>query len=308
MGQLTIGKCTVELSNEDKIFFPDAGITKGEIIEYYQKIAGTMLPHLQDRPLTLHRFPDGIDGEGFYQHKAGEYFPEWIERIGIEKKEGGTIEQVLCNNTATLVYLANQGCLTPHVWLSRVPKLDYPDRLNFDLDPPGEDFEAVRFAAKTLHDFLSGELDLPVFVMTTGSRGLHVVVPIDGKCDFDRVRDFAQTVAKVLAGRHPERLTAEVRKEKRGGRLYLDTARNAYGQTGVAPYALRSHPEAPVATPLQWEELSQTDVNARRYTFRNIFRRLGKIEDPWKNIARHRHSLKKPQQRLQEIAVEEQSR
>ncbi|MBN1543119.1 non-homologous end-joining DNA ligase [candidate division KSB1 bacterium] len=306
MSLLRFGKITVELSNEDKLLFPDAGITKGEAIEYYQKIADRMLLHLKDRPITLQRFPDGITGKGFYQHQAGDYFPEWIQRIEIEKKEGGTVEHVLCNNTATLVYLCNQGCVTPHVWLSRRDKLDYPDRLIFDLDPPPDkDFEPVRFAAKALHEFLSGRLELPSFVMTTGSRGVHVVVPLDSKSNFDEVRSFAQLVARSVENQYPNRLTTQVRKDKRGNRLFLDTARNAYGQTAVAAYSLRPKPYAPIATPLDWNELSDQKLHAQSFTIKNIFRRLGQKSDPWKKIGNKRYSLKKARQRLQEIKDEE---
>lgn len=293
-GALIFGKYKVDLSNTDKIIFPDEGITKGDLIEYYRKIANVMLPHVEDRPLTLHRFPDGINGEGFYQKEASDYFPEWIEKLPVKKKEDGETHYVICNNEATLVYLANQASITPHVWLSRKNRLEKPDRLIFDLDPPeGNDFSAVRRAAITLRKFLDNEVGLTSFVMTTGSRGLHLAVPIKASQDFDAVRSFAQKVAKIVAQRNPDSLTTEIRKEKRKGRIFLDTARNAYAQTAVAPYSVRPKPGAPVATPLDWDELSEDHLNAQSYRIRNIFRRLAQKPDPWKQINRHRVSLPK---------------
>jgi len=194
MAEIIVGKYKIELSNEEKVLFPEEGITKADVIDYYKNIADIMLPHIKERPVTMQRFPDGIDGKSFYQHEVSDYFPNWIEQIEIEKKEGGKVTQVLCNKKATLIYLANQACLTPHIWFSRSQKLNFPDRLIFDLDPPGEDFEPVLFAAKTLHDILKGELRLSAFAMTTGSQGMHVVTPLDEKEGFETTRNFAQSV------------------------------------------------------------------------------------------------------------------
>lgn len=299
-GEIVFGQHRVEVSNTDKVFFPDSAITKGDLIDYYEAIAETMLPYLRGRPMAMHRFPDGIQGEGFYQKDAPDYFPEWIRRVTV-KKEGGTVTHVVCENAATLVYLADQACIAPHVWLSRVDKLNNPDLLVFDLDPPDGEFAAVRFAARASRDLLE-ELGLAVFVQTTGSRGLHVVVPLDRSADFDAVRSFAQGVAELLARREPKRLTTEQHKEQRGKRVFLDTGRNSYAQTFVAPYAVRPRPGAPVATPLNWNELGQVD--AQRYNLRNILRRLGQKDDPWKGMARHARSLKQPARRLEGLLSE----
>jgi bifunctional non-homologous end joining protein LigD len=191
----------------------------------------------------------------------------------------------------------DQGLVTPHIWLSRADKLHRPDKLIFDLDPPGSDFEPVRAAAQALHDLLP-ELGLAPFVMTTGSRGAHVVAPLDRSADFDVVRSFAKDVSQVLAQRYPDRLTVETRKAKRQGRLFLDTLRNAYGQNSVAPYGVRAKPGAPVATPIDWDELSDPDLHSQSYTVKNIFRRLGQKEDPWKGYMRHARSLREPRHRL----------
>lgn len=290
----------ITLSSVDKVLFPEEGITKGELVDYYQRIAEYMLPYLRDRPVTMERYPDGLDGTGFYQKEVPDYFPGWIERVTIHVEETATDqEQVVCTNTATLVFLGNQACITPHIWLSRKDRLDYPDKLIFDLDPAQNDFASVRQAARDLHTLLN-EVNLISFVMTTGSRGLHVVVPLDRHADFDEVRDFAHKLADVLAKRHPERLTTAQRKQKREGRLFLDYLRNAYAQNSVTPYAVRALPGAPVATPLDWHELHDPDLHAQRYTVANIFRRLGQKEDPWREMMNHAQSLKEPRKNLAE--------
>jgi bifunctional non-homologous end joining protein LigD len=301
MSDIKIGKRSIELSNTDKVFFPDSGITKGELIEYYQRIADTMLPHLRERPLTMHRFPDGIDGEGFYQKELPDYFPGWAERAEMAK-EGGKTTYLLCNNAATLVYLANQACITPHIWLSRADKPEHPDTIIFDLDPPDDDFSPVKRAALELRDLLS-ELGLAPFVKTSGSKGLHVVVPVDRSLDYDRVRPFARDVAVLLAGRLPDLVTTEQRKVKRQKKVYADTFRNSYAQTAVAPYAVRALPGAPVATPLEWDELKQYDTGPQ-YTIENIFRRLSQRGDPWSDITRHARGLEKLQQNLAKMKEE----
>jgi bifunctional non-homologous end joining protein LigD len=243
-----------------------------------------MLPHLAGRPLSMHRFPDGVGGKSFFQKDAPDYFPGWIHTEEVPK-EGGTVNHVVCDDAATLVYLAGQAVLTPHVWLSRVDDLDHPDRMIFDLDPPGDDPERdaaqVRRAARRVRGALE-DLGLPTFLMTTGSKGFHVVVPLARRETFDQVRGFARTLARRLAEGDPERLTVEPRKAKRAGRVFLDYLRNGYAQTTVAPYAVRPRPGAPVATPVDWDELDGLDP--RRYTVANLFRRLAQKEDPWAGI------------------------
>jgi bifunctional non-homologous end joining protein LigD len=298
MAKLRFGSYTFEISNQEKLFFPKAGLTKGDLIDYYRKVADSILPHLKGRPLSLQRFPDGIQEEGFFQKEAPDYFPDWIERSSLEKKEGGRIVQTICENEATLAYLADQGCVTFHPWLSRNDRPNYPDRMVFDLDPTGEDFKQVIFAAKALRGLLSGELGLNAYVMTTGQRGLHVAVPLRREDSFDRVRSFARRAAEMLAERHSERLTTEVRRNKRKGRLFLDIARNAYAQTSVAPYSVRPRPGAPVAAPLEWNELDHPKAGPQMYRIENILRRLGQKEDPWKGIARRASSLETARSKL----------
>ncbi|MDX1622692.1 MAG: non-homologous end-joining DNA ligase [Gemmatimonadota bacterium] len=296
---LRFGRYTVEISNRDKVLFPDAGITKGDLVDYYREIADTMVPYLEERPVVMVRHPDGIEEDGFYQKETPDYFPDWIGRVTVEK-EGGTVTHVVCGNAATLVYLANQAVITPHVWLSRTDRLHHPDKLIFDLDPPEGDFGAVLHGARTIREFLI-DLGLDPWVMTTGGRGLHVIVPLDRSAGFDTVRDFAHGVADELADREPDRLTTEQRKEKRGGRLFLDYLRNSYAQTAVPPYAVRPRPGAPVACPLAWDELDDPDLSGDAYTVENVFQRLGQMEDPWKGMRRHARSLSDPIDRLEEV-------
>ncbi len=291
----------IELSNRDKTLFPRSGITKGDLIGYYERVADWMLPHLTDRPLTMHRFPDGIQKEGFYQKDAPDYFPGWILRKEVEKS-GGTVSHVIFNDSATLVYLANQGCVTPHIWLSRIDEPRRPDRMIFDLDPSGAEIEEVRLAARRIRETL-GELGLECYLMTTGSTGFHVIVPLRRELEFDDVRAFARDTASLLAHSEPRRLTVEQRKDKRRGRVFLDYFRNAYAQTAVAPYAVRAIEGAPVATPVGWDELDRKLVPGK-YHIGNLFRRLAQKHDPWESMATHAQSLSKPRKKLDRLLEE----
>lgn len=281
---MKIGHHSIDIKNQDKLFFPNRGITKGYLIEYYNKIADELLPFLKDRPLTLSRFPDGIEEEGFYQKEVPDYFPDWIEVMEVKKKEGGTISQVICNDKATLIYLVNQGTLSFHPWLSTTSDLNKPNKLVFDLDPPKGNFDLVIKGAKALRTLLEDQLDLNAFVMTTGSEGLHVVIPIRPQKDFDAVHSFAKRVVEYLADQHPEAFTTAMRKEKRNGKLFLDYMRNAYGQTSIPPYSVRALPKAPVATPLNWDELDNTELTSQSYHIKNIFKRLSHKDHVWSHF------------------------
>jgi bifunctional non-homologous end joining protein LigD len=286
-----VGTRTLELTHLDRIVYPGDGYTKGEVVAYYARIAPFMLPYLKDRPVSMQRFPDGIRGPGFFQKDVSEHFPDWIPRARL-KKEGGTVTHVLCNDAATLVYLANQNCLVPHVWLSRADRPDQPEWLIFDLDPSGTSgFDEVRHGARLARALLEEELGLLAFPMATGSRGLHVVVPLRRGPGFDAVRGFARLVAGLLVRRHPDLLTVEHRKTARGDRVYIDTARNGYAQTAVPPYALRALPGAPVAVPLTWRELDRPGLDAQSTSMATVFRRLARVPDPWKGIRRRSRSL-----------------
>jgi len=279
-----MGGKKIAITNAEKILFPKSKITKGDLISYYQKIARFMIPKIKDRPVSMLRYPNGIQQEGFFQKNVSEFFPSWIKVKAIERKGQEEIRMVLCNEGATLVYLANLACITPHVWLSRQDKIDYPDRMIFDLDPPGKGaFGLVQEGAKALRKVLEGELGLKAFVMTTGSKGLHLVVPLKRDADFDLVRGFAKKVADLLAKREPEKYTTEHRINKRKKRLFIDYLRNAYAQTGVAPYAVRALEGAPVAAPLAWSELTP-ELTAQTYHIKNMPERALKKKDPWAKL------------------------
>ncbi|HSM05026.1 MAG TPA: non-homologous end-joining DNA ligase [Longimicrobiales bacterium] len=294
------GPYTVSIGRADKVLYPDVGITKGDVVDYYDAVAGDMLRHVADRPLTLQRFPDGVGEEGFYQKRASEHFPDWVPRVEVPLAEGGTQTQVVARNAATLAYLAGQGTLAFHPWLSRIPALENPDTMIFDLDPPdGGDFGVVREAGLRLREVLEA-LGLAAVVMTTGSSGAHVRAPLRTGPDFDTVRGFARRIADHLAARFPDRLTTEARKKKRLGRLYLDVARNARGQTAVAPYSLRARPGAPVAAPLTWDEFRRIR-DARRHTLRTVPGRLRERGDPWSGVGRSARDLAGAVRRAEEV-------
>lgn len=279
------GRVNVEVTNPDRILFPRSKITKGDLITYYHRMAPHILPYIKNHPLTMHRYPQGIDQEGFYQKNAGEYFPAWVETVAIKKEDGTPVHYVVANNQATLTYLANQACITPHVWLSKKDKLTIPDRMIFDLDPAHSSVNFKHLAQTALqlrHVFT--QLSIPTYVTTTGSHGLHVYIPLKRKASFDDIRAVAHTIGELLVAANPKMLTMEVRKEKRGQKIFIDTLRNAYGATAAAPYAVRAHEHAPVATPLHWDELTDKKLTAQTYTINNIFKRINSIDDPWKNM------------------------
>ena len=291
------GRRSVEIHRPDKVLFPDDGLTKSDVVGYHEQVAEFMVPHLRGRPLMLERLPGGLDGPHFMQKETPDHYPDWIRRETVTK-EGGTVTHTVCDDKATLLFLADQACLTLHRWLSRAERPDHPDRLVFDLDPPGPDFEAVREAARRLMELLD-ELRLPAVLMTTGSKGLHVTVPLDGKSDFDTVRDFAQDTAEVLAGRYPDRLTTAVRKQAREGRLYLDVQRNAYAQTAVAPWSVRPKPGAPVATPISRKQLDDPELTARSWSLRDVEGVLRQARShPWADVTSRGRSLKPAAKRL----------
>ena len=282
------------VSNPDKVLFPDDGVTKAELISYYLRIAPVMLPHVRGRPLTLVRYPKGIRQQGFFQKGVSDYFPGWIGRVEVTK-EDGTVIHPLADDAATLAYLANQAAVTLHVWTSRVPRLDYPDVVVFDMDPGAGGFASVRAAARLTRALLT-ELGLAPYVQTTGSRGLHVVAPLDASAGFEEVRAFARDAADLLASKAPARFTTEVRKAKRADRLFIDTGRNAYAQTFAAPYTVRPRPGAPIAAPIDWAEVGR--IQPQSFTIRNVFRRLARKVDPWADIWSQARPLAPARRRL----------
>ncbi|MGW7055260.1 non-homologous end-joining DNA ligase [Streptomyces sp. NPDC054887] len=284
------GHRTVTVHRPGKVLFPDCGVTKAQLADYYRRVAAHMVPQLRDRPLMLDRRPDGTDGPRFMQKDTPGHYPDWVRRVRVPK-EGGTVTHTVCDNSATLVFLADQACLTFHRWLSRAGRVDRPDRLVFDLDPPADDFPAVREAAYRLGELLD-QLRLPSTLMTTGSKGLHVIVPLDGNTTFDDARSFAAEVARTLAERRPDELTTAVRKAARGGRLFLDIGRNAYAQTAVAPWSVRAGAGAPVAAPISWEQLDDKELAARTWSLKDPGGVLEQARaNPWSGVTARGRAL-----------------
>lgn len=289
----------IEISNRDKVFFKKDEITKGDLIDYYADVSEYILPFLKDRPLMLQRFPDGIEKDGFYQKEASDYYPDWIETKEVDKKDG-KVNHVICNDKSTLVYLVNQGTITFHAWLSRKDKLNNPDKLVIDLDPPSFDFEIVREAAFLIREELE-KMEVKSFTNTTGSSGLHVVIMLDLSADFDESRSFGQTFGDYLSEKHSDVFTTASRKEKRDGKLYFDVQRNAYAQTAVVPYSIRPIEGAPIATPLDWDELNSKSICAQTYHLANIKKRLSQKDDPWKDIKNHTYSIESLNNKLSKL-------
>jgi bifunctional non-homologous end joining protein LigD len=283
---------TVRLTHPDRLLWPGAGLTKRDLYDYFGAVAETMLPHVRDRPVSLQRFRGAVEDGGFFQKEIPKGAPDWIARVSVPK-HGGSVCHLLANDRETLQWLAQQGCVTPHVFTSRADRLDRPDRLVIDLDPSQDDFAAVRRAAQSCGAALRAR-GLEPFAMVTGSRGIHVVVPIKRTRAVQDVLAWAHRFAAELAAEHPDTLTTEFRKAKRDDRLYLDVARNGPAQTVVPPYAPRPRPGAPVATPLRWEELDDDALRPDGWTLRTVLQRLEELGgDPWSGIAKAARALPK---------------
>jgi bifunctional non-homologous end joining protein LigD len=290
----------VKLTHPDKVLFPDDGITKADLAAYHERVCEWMLPHMRARPVSMQRFPDGIGSKGFFHKDIPDYFPRWIKRVEVPKANG-TVTHVVASNVDTLLYLVNQNTITPHVWLSRADRVWQPDRMVIDLDPaPGSDFAAVRRAARQVGELLR-ELGFTPFAQVTGSKGIHVWTPLRRRARHDEVRAFAGDVGRVLAARHPDTLTTEWRKEKRDGRILVDTARNTYAQTAIPPYAVRPRPGAPVATPIEWDELSDAKLRPDRWNVKNVLRRLAAKGDPWADIASYARGISRAKRRVESL-------
>ena len=288
------------ITHPEKVLFPDDGITKGELAAYYEAVAAAMVPHIRARPVTMERYPAGIKAEGFFQKDVSKGFPAWLERVEVPKK-GGVVHHALIADARSLLWVTNQNCITPHVWTSRAPDLYHPDVCVFDLDPAEDEPEVLRAAAIALRDLLD-ELGLPSWVKTSGSKGFHIVVPLDGKLGFGEVSGFAHAVGTLLVKRDPEHLTQEFHKIDRAGRILVDTGRNGYSATFAAPYAVRARAGAPVSAPCTWEEIERGEVGPRTFTVRTMGERLGNVGDLWGEMRKRRRSLRQPIERLRQLS------
>lgn len=286
-------------SHPEKLLFPSDGISKGEIAAYYEAVAKVMLPHLRGRPVTMERFPAGIEAKGFMQKNVVKGFPEWLARVEVPKKDG-VVHYPLADDERSLLWMANQNCITLHVWSARVPQLTQPDLCVFDLDPSQDDASALRAGALAVRELLA-ELGLRTWLKTSGSKGFHIVAPLDGVASYDVVWQFTHRVGAVLVKRHPASLTQEFIKADRKGRMLIDTGRNGYGATFAAAYSVRPKPGAPVSAPCTWDELEQGLVNPQTFHVKNMAERLANKGDLWAQLYMQPHSLAQPIERLQQL-------
>ena len=288
------------ITHPEKILFPEDGITKGDLAAYYETIAPLMLPHIVLRPVTMERYPSGIGKKGFLQKDVSKGFPAWLERVEVPKKDG-LVHYPLVTDRESLLWLVNQNSITPHVWISRAPDLLHPDVCVFDLDPSIDDGAMLRAAAVALRNLLL-ELGLPSWVKTSGSKGFHIAVPLDGKTEMGDVERFAHEVGTVLVRRYPKNLTQEFHKVDRGTRILIDTGRNGWSATHAAVYAVRSKPGAPVSAPCTWEEVENGSADPRTFTVKNMVARIEAVGDLWADMKKRRRSLQRPWSALRALS------
>ena len=287
------------ITHPEKVLFPDDGITKGELAAYYEAIAPAMLPHIRARPVTMERYPSGIGHKGFMHKDVAKGFPEWLERVEVPKKDG-TVHHPLVTDTRSLLWLANQNTITPHVWSSRAPNVFQPDICVFDFDPFADEPRVLRTAVLALRDLLA-DLGLPCWVKTSGSKGFHVVIPLDGGAGFGEVSEFAHAAGTRLVTRHPGQLTQEFSKSDRGGRIYVDTGRSGYSATFAAAYAVRAKPGAPVSAPCGWDEIERGEAGPQTFTLRTMANRVAEVGDLWSEMERQPCSLREAMERLRRM-------
>jgi bifunctional non-homologous end joining protein LigD len=293
------------ITHPEKVMFPAVGeepaITKGELAAYYEAIAPVMLPHVRGRPVTMERYPAGIGKEGFWQKSVSRGFPDWLERIDVPKKDG-VVHHPLITDTRSLLWVTNQNTVTQHVWVSRAPHLYCPDVCVIDLDPSKDDeVDVLRASTLAVRDFLN-DLGLATFVKTSGSKGFHIVVSLDGNARTDDVARFANRVGTLLVEKYPERFTQEFAKADRGGRIYMDTGRNGYSATFAAAYTVRAKPGAPVSAPCTWEEIERGEVGPRSFTLRTMAARIAAVGDLWEGMAKNRSDARTLKSALARIA------
>jgi len=279
------------LSNLYKVFWPRERLMKKDMIRYYWRMSDWILPYLKDRPQSLNRFPDGIAGESFFQKDMGNAAPEWAATVKIADETGKESNYLLCQDTDTLIYMANLGCIEINVWNSAVGRLDKPDYVVFDFDPVDVPFSRVVEAVLATKRVLD-EIGAPAFCKTSGSKGMHIYVPIKPVYSFEQALNFAHLVNIVIRQRLPRAVSLERMPGKRKGMIYLDYLQNRRGATMAAPYSLRPRAGATVSTPLDWSEVD-SKLDPGRFNIRTVPKRVEKIGDPWKGLFRHRLDLGK---------------
>jgi DNA ligase D len=286
------------LTHLDKVYWPENGYTKGDLIKYYYEISPHLLPHLQDRPLILKRFPNGITKDFFYQHDIDDA-PEYIRTARIKVTEGHQVDYIIGGTLAALLYTANLGAIEQHPWHSRIHNLDHPDWIVFDLDPgEGVPYGTICEVALILKDTLE-ELSLGSYAKTSGSRGMHIYVPIKPTYEYEQVADIAEQVAEMVASEHPEIATTERSlKKRRRDQVYVDHMQNNRGKSIVAPYSVRPAEGATVSTPLGWSEVKRKKVTPHDFTIKNIVKRVERKGDLFASVLSDRQSLREAMRRL----------
>ncbi|HMK07024.1 MAG TPA: DNA ligase D, partial [Flavobacterium sp.] len=281
---LKVGKTTLHLTNQNKIYYPKDGITKGDIVQYYNSVSEYILPYLKDRPQSMNRFPNGITGPSFYQKDIDlEKSPSWLKTAQLySKSNDANIDYLICNDKATLLYMANLGCIEINPWNSTTKKPDHPDWVVIDLDPAKEDFREVVQTALVVKDVLD-EYGGACYCKTSGATGLHIYIPLQAKYDYDTVKIFAEMIATEVHSRLPEITSIERTISKRNHKIYIDFLQNRPGQTLAAPYSARPKNGATVSTPLEWEEVNE-DLSPSQFTINNILERIEKKGDLWKPV------------------------
>jgi len=269
----------VSITNPRKVFWPDEGYTKSDLIDYYDSVSPWLLPYLKDRPLVLTRYPDGINGKSFFQKDAPEWIPSWIRTARIHSHDvGRDIDYFIVDDRESLRYVVNLGTIPLHLWSSRLPSLDHPDWLVLDLDPKGAPFTDVVKVARALRRILE-ELALPSYVKTSGATGLHILLPLGARYDYDVTRTFARLLAVMGVEAEPAISTIARPLRSRGGKVYIDFGQNGRGQTIVAPFSVRPLPGAPVSCPLRWEEVT-AKLDPARFTIKTAPARFQELGDP----------------------------
>ncbi|MFZ5955214.1 MAG: non-homologous end-joining DNA ligase [Nanoarchaeota archaeon] len=284
----------IEIKNPDKLLFPKSKIKKIDVLNYYSEISEHMLPYLENRFLAFQRFPEGITKQGFYQKNTPNYYPRFIQI-----KKFHEVNYAVCNNKKSLIYLANQASIIFHGWLSLSDKINFPDKLIFDIDPennPVSEIVKVSFAIKKILE----SIGLKPYPMATGSRGVHIIIPLKKQETFNEVRNFAKRIAQIVVKLNPNKFTTEFETKKRNGRIFIDIYRNSMAQLSVIPFSIRPIEGAPIACPITWTELKE-NFNPQKYNLKNIF--SYDLQKVWKDFFKSEKSIKESEKKLKSLEI-----
>jgi len=286
--EVVVGGRTLTLTNLSKIFWPKLGLTKRHLLAYYTEVAPSLLPHIRDRAMVMKRYPNGAEGEFFFMKRTPSPRPDWLRTCPIEHESGNVIDFPVIDDLAALLWVINLGCIDLNPWYSRCDDTDRPDFLHFDLDPvPGADFERVLETARVVKEGLD-VLKMPAYAKSTGSRGIHVYVPIRRGPTQKQVWTFAKAFAQQMEAARPKTITAEYKKDKRpAGRVLVDYNQNAWGRTLASIYSVRPRPEATVSTPVTWKDVEK-GIRIEDFSMRNVPKRIARVGDLWKPLLQKR--------------------